>query len=164
MEQTLAQVSITASAPPPEAPPATTQTTITAPMGSRAWPEEFTQKINWVSTQQNQVAELHLNPPELGPMTVVLTMADNQASAVFSSAHSAVREAIENAIPKLRESLAENGIMLSNAMVNDQAPRDNGAQQFMQQRANIRTRRQDTVQNTTTAPVVTHHGIVDTFA
>lgn len=148
--------------------PANNQTSIAAPLGSHTWPEEFAQKINWVSTQQNQVAELHLNPPELGPMSVVLTVADNQASAVFSSAHSAVREAIENALPKLRESLAENGIMLGNATVNDQSPRESNAGHFMQQRTNNKTQTQESVQDTVTAaaPVATrrHIGLVDTFA
>ena len=153
-------------APAPQ--PANNQASIAAPLGSHAWPEEFTQKINWVSTQQNQVAELHLNPPELGPMSVVLTVTDNQASAVFSSAHSAVREAIENALPKLRESFAENGIMLGNATVNDQSPRESNAGNFMQQRANNRTQTEEPVQDVASAavPVATrrHNGMVDTFA
>ncbi|MFA6062170.1 MAG: flagellar hook-length control protein FliK [Gallionella sp.] len=153
-------------APAPQ--PANNQASIAAPLGSHAWPEEFTQKINWVSTQQNQVAELHLNPPELGPMSVVLTVADNQASAVFSSAHSAVREAIENALPKLRESLAENGIMLGNATVNDQSPRESNAGNFMQQRANNRTQTEEAAQDiaSVAVPVATrrHNGMVDTFA
>lgn len=161
-----------ASQPPalqaPASQPANNQASIAAPLGSHAWPEEFTQKINWVSTQQNQVAELHLNPPELGPMSVVLTVEDNQASAVFSSAHSAVREAIENALPKLRESLAENGIMLGNATVNDQSPRESNAGNFMQQRANNRIQTEEAVQDIASAavPVATrrHNGMVDTFA
>lgn len=140
--------------------------TISAPIASPAWPDEFSQKINWVCTQQNQSAELHLNPPDLGPMSVVLTVTDNQASAQFSSPHSAVRDAIENAMPKLRESLAENGIMLGNATVSDQAPRDNGANNFMQQRANTRTDTTELSLNTPAAPVVIrrHQGMLDTFA
>ena len=97
----------------------TTANAITAPLGSNAWPEEFSQKVSWVSTQKNQVAELHLNPPDLGPINIVLKISDNQATALFTSPHSAVRDAIENAMPKLRESLAENGIMLGNATVSD---------------------------------------------
>lgn len=146
-----------------------TNTTIAAPLGSSAWPAEFAQKISWVSTQQNQVAELHLNPPDLGPMSVVLSVADNQATAVFSSPHSAVREAIENALPKLRESLAENGITLGNTTVSDQAPRDNGASGFMNQRANTRTDSEPdgSINSTTSLPekaTPRHNGLIDTFA
>ena len=145
--------------------------TIAAPLGSNAWPAEFAQKITWVSTQQNQVAELHLNPPDLGPMSVVLSISDNQATAVFSSPHSAVREAIENAMPKLRESMAENGIMLGNASVNDQAPRDNGAYNDMNQRNAPRISPQTDTNATVAAPTSLpprpasrHNGMVDTFA
>lgn len=150
---------------------ASSNTTIAAPLGSSAWPDEFSQKISWVSTQQNQVAELHLNPPDLGPMSVVLTVSDNQATALFSSPHSAVREAIENALPRLRESLAENGIMLGNATVSDQTPRDSGGGNFMNQRPNARTDAGTTDSTTSTTqavlPAITarrHNGMVDTFA
>lgn len=40
-----------------------------------------------------------------------------------------VRDAIEQALPKLREMLADNGIMLGNASVNDQSPREQQAGQ-----------------------------------
>jgi flagellar hook-length control protein FliK len=171
-DQALAQSASTlvaASLPPDKAATITNTTTIAAPLTSSAWPAEFAQKINWVSTQQNQTAELHLNPPDLGPMSVVLSVSDNQATAIFSSPHSAVRDAIENAMPKLRESLAENGIMLGNTSVNDQAPRDNGASNFTDQRGDNRRTAEvegSTVQATSlpVAPTRRHNGMVDTFA
>lgn len=141
---------------------------IAAPLGSHAWPDEFAQKVTWVSNQQNQSAELHLNPPDLGPMSVTLTITDNQATAQFSSPHMAVREAIENAMPKLRESLADNGIMLGNATVNDQAPRDSGSNNFTQSRAPSPAAELRPVQSEPVAMPsgVTrrHQGMVDTFA
>ncbi|MCX7193983.1 MAG: flagellar hook-length control protein FliK [Proteobacteria bacterium] len=147
-----------------------TNTTIAAPLGSSAWPDEFSQKISWMSTQQNQVAELHLNPPDLGPMSVVLSISDNQATALFTSPHSAVREAIENAMPKLRESLADSGIMLGNATVSDQPPRDGGSAGFMNQRSHTRTESANAA-SAEASPIMTpltatrrHNGMVDTFA
>ena len=163
--QAMAQSASSAITPTPMAP--TNQSTIAAPLGSPAWPAEFTQKINWVSTQQNQVAELHLNPPDLGPMSVTITINDNQATALFSSPHSAVREAIENAMPKLRESLADNGIMLGNATVNDQAPRDSGASGFTNQRTpspQTHTTTETAINPVPVAQVSRHNGLVDTFA
>ena len=151
------------------AAPGSNSATLATPLGHSAWPAEFSQKVSWISTQKNQVAELHLNPPDLGPINIVLKISDNQATALFTSPHSAVRDAIENALPKLRESLAENGIMLGNATVSDQTPRDNSAH-FMNQRAHTRT----TPDNTAPAesalaslPLMTarqHKGMVDTFA
>ena len=139
---------------------------IATPLGSPAWAGEFSQKISWLSHQQSQVAELHLNPPDLGPMHVVISVTDNQATAQFSSPHSEVRHAIENALPKLRDSLADNGIMLGNATVSDQTPRDSGARHFTQPSNR-------TVATNTAEPAAIsvphvhtrrHTGMLDTFA
>lgn len=168
-EQALAQM--VSSSVRPDAMTKTAVNTIAAPVGSSAWPDEFSQKISWVSTQQNQTAELHLNPPDLGPMKVVISVTDNQATALFTSPHSAVREAIENALPKLRESFADNGIMLGNATVSDQPPRDNNASNFMNSRSNQRADADTGVSSSASAATVTplisarrHNGMVDTFA
>lgn len=148
--------------------------TISTPLGSSGWADDFSQKISWMSTQQNQVAELHLNPPDLGPLDVVLKVSDNQATALFTSPHGAVREAVENALPKLREMLADNGIMLGNATVSDQAPRDRDAQGFMGQGSGTSAQHGDSGNavrsegaSTGAAQAATvrrHNGMVDTFA
>ncbi len=146
--------------------------TIAAPFGSSGWANDFSQKISWMSTQQNQVAELHLNPPDLGPLNVVLKISDNQATALFTSPHSAVRDAVENAIPKLRELLADNGIMLGNATVSDQSPRDRGADEFMNRGLSTAAQREtsdDALKSATLSlsqnvPMHRHNGMVDTFA
>jgi flagellar hook-length control protein FliK len=140
---------------------------IESPLGSNAWTGEFSQKISWLSHEQSQVAELHLNPPDLGPMHVVISVSDNQATAQFSSPHSEVRHAIENALPKLRESLADNGIMLGNATVSDQTPRDSGAGQFAQQsrnRASVINTAEPAAISAPIAPTRRHTGMLDTFA
>jgi flagellar hook-length control protein FliK len=147
--------------------------TISSPLGSKGWSEEFSQKITWMGTQQNQVAELHLNPPNLGPLDVVLKISDNQATALFTSPHSAVRDAVENALPRLREILADNGITLGNTMVSDQSPRDRGADGFAGQGSAAMARREtvdevlkaaELASATTQAiPIRRHNGMVDTF-
>jgi flagellar hook-length control protein FliK len=133
------------------------------------WSDEFTQKITWLaSSNKDQTAELHLNPPQLGPLDVVIKVSGDQATALFTSPHAAVRDAIEQAMPKLRDMLADNGIMLGNATVSDQAPRDQG-QPNAQLASNPST---NTIRDTTVASnsvtrvsqISRHNGIVDTFA
>lgn len=148
--------------------------TITTPLGKDGWSDEFTQKIIWMSSQKNQVAELHLTPPDLGPLDVILKISDNQATAVFMSPHSAVRNAVENALPKLREILADNGIALGNATVSDQSPQD--AERFMRQGFSSGTTAQRdgagetsrTEKALSVAAQITsvrrHKGMVDTYA
>lgn len=151
-----------------------TRQTITTPLGNSGWADEFSQKINWVSTQQNQVAELHLSPPDLGPLNVVLKISDNQATALFTSPHSAVRDAVENALPKLRETLADNGITLGDTTVSDQPPRDRDAERFMSQGTSAAAQREGSGEafgpeslltvDTQIASARRHNGMVDIFA
>ncbi len=141
------------------------------PLGKHGWNEEFTQKISWMTnSQQDQFAELHLNPPDLGPLSVVLKVSENQATVMFSSPHLAVREAVENSLPKLREILAENGITLGNTSVNDQAQRDNNANSNQGSQRDNRTWDNSPTQSVALPTAMgveslrKHNGMVDTFA
>jgi flagellar hook-length control protein FliK len=147
---------------------------VATPMVNREWPAEFSQKIVWMGDNKHQVAELHLNPPDLGPLDVVLKVSGNHATAQFTSAHSAVRDAVENAIPRLREILAENGVTLGNTSVSDQTPQFRNADGSANQNFSGNTRQDGSLlsaatsdSKTSTAPAQTirqHNGLVDTFA
>lgn len=148
-----------------------TQVTIDTPVSHDKWGDEFNQKITWLASSKEQSAELHLNPPQLGPMDVVLKVSGDQATALFTSPHAAVREAIEQALPKLREMMAENGIMLGNASVSDQAPRNrqnDGDSRSQNSRVGAAGGIADPVTsgalNMRVSPISRHNGIVDTFA
>ena len=147
------------------------QVTIDTPVSHDKWGDEFNQKITWLSSQKEQTAELHLNPPQLGPMDVVLKVSGDQATALFTSPHAAVREAVEQALPRLREMMAENGIMLGNATVSDQAPRnqqDNRENKSSSSRTGIGGISGSSMPagnlSTRVSPISRHNGIVDTFA
>jgi flagellar hook-length control protein FliK len=77
---------------------------------------------------------------------------------------------VENALPKLRELLADNGIMLSNATVGDQSPRDRGTEEFAGRKGNSSSgsiSADNTVEASATpsvSPARRHNGMVDTFA
>ena len=93
-------------------------------VGDHGWDQALGDHLVWMAGQNHQVAELHLNPPELGPLKITLTLNHDQASAQFVSAHAPVRDAIEAALPRLREMLADNGITLGNASVSADAFRE----------------------------------------
>jgi flagellar hook-length control protein FliK len=90
---------------------------IDTPIGEKGWGAAFQQKIIWLVDRQQQSAELHVNPPHLGPVDVVLNMSEDGATLAFSSPHAAVREAIEASLGDLRESLEERGLSLGEAFV-----------------------------------------------
>jgi len=56
-------------------------------------------------------------PPQLGRIEVSLSMNGDQATAVFVSANPSVREALENAVPRLREIMQDAGISLGQTQV-----------------------------------------------
>ncbi|MCE9638728.1 MAG: flagellar hook-length control protein FliK [Betaproteobacteria bacterium] len=121
-----------AHATPPAAAPAPQaaqlqKLQINAVVGSAAWGSELGQKVVWMIGEKQHVAELRVNPPELGPLDIKLTINEHHTTAVFTSPHGAVRDAVEASLPRLREVLAESGVMLGNASVTADTPRDGAA-------------------------------------
>ena len=98
-------------------------------VGTTDWEDALSQKVVFLSNAHSQSAELTLNPKDLGPLQVVLQVADNHAHALFVSQHQQVREAVEAALPKLREAMESNGIGLGSASVSDGFARQGGQQQ-----------------------------------
>ncbi len=124
---TLSSLTQSTTSPIPTSQNGPVQVAVNTPVTHDTWGDEFNQKVTWLATQHEQTAELHLNPPHLGPLDIVLNISGDQATALFTSPHAAVRDAVEQALPKLREMLADNGIMLGNATVNDQSPKEQQA-------------------------------------
>jgi flagellar hook-length control protein FliK len=172
LPQATPQVGVTMPAAMSAAVPAFPRMTVETPFGNRyGWAEDFNKQVTWLAANSLQSAELHLNPPQLGPLDVVISLNGDQASAVFSSPHAAVRDAVEQAMPKLREMMSDNGITLGNATVNDQARDHQQDSQARNPHGNVRS---DDVSDkitagnpqteTVTPPVRRHEGLLDTFA
>jgi flagellar hook-length control protein FliK len=86
-------------------------------VGSPAWDQQLGQKVIWMAAGGLQSATLTLNPPDLGPLQVVLNVSNDQASVSFTSNQPEVRQALEAAMPKLRDMMGEAGLNLSNTNV-----------------------------------------------
>ena len=90
-------------------------------MGHAQWQQSFSDRIIWFGEQSFNAAQMHLFPPELGPIDVRIQMNNDQASILFSSQHASVRDSIENAIPRLREAMQSAGLNLADVNVSDQS-------------------------------------------
>lgn len=143
---------------------------IAARVGTPGWDNQIAQKIVWMVAGKEQSATLTLNPPDMGPMQVVLSVTNDQASVTFSAAQPEVRQALENAMPKLREMMGESGIALGNASVNAGSAEQRQAQQGEQPRnqgGGNRFGGGGDIAGTAETPQVTRTGgagLVDTFA
>lgn len=104
-------------APAATGAPVYTGLSLAPPLGATGWDNALGQKVLWMVSSQQQVVELTLNPPDLGPLQVVLSINNDQASATFVSPHADVRQALEAALPRLREMMADSGISLGNTTV-----------------------------------------------
>lgn len=143
---------------------------IPAQLGSKAWDQAMGQRIIWMVAGGEQSAQLSLNPPELGPLQVVLKISDNQVDASFISSHLDVRETIESAMPKLRQMMEDAGIQLSGFSVDSQAAQT--GKQFNQEQSQQRVREvtsttevnTHSVNNTSRSSTKKEIGLVDTFA
>lgn len=92
-------------------------THVETPVGNPGWGNEVGDKLVWMAHRAESRAELVLNPPQMGRIEVSITLNGDQANAVFVSANQSVRDALEGALPRLREVLADAGIQLDQAQV-----------------------------------------------
>jgi len=89
---------------------------IPARVGTQAWDNQISQRVVYMIGKE-QSATLTLNPPDLGPVQIVLNVSNEQTSVAFSSNQLEVRQALENALPRLRDMMSDSGIALGNATV-----------------------------------------------
>ena len=81
-------------------------------VGSPDWAPALSDRVAWMVEGEVKQAELRLNPPELGPLEVRISMVDDEARITFTASHPQVREALEMALPKLRDMLGSSGVQL----------------------------------------------------
>jgi len=121
-----------------------TQLSVDVPLQSDKWQQAFSQRVVW-SIGNAQSAQLKIHPAELGMIDIKLTMADDKANVVFNTQHGSVRDAIESALPRLREMLAEQGLNLGNVDVREEGKSGQQAagEQGDQQQAELSGNAQD---------------------
>jgi len=91
--------------------------------GNAAWGQAVSERVLLMTANKLQVAEIRLDPPELGTLHVRLQLNQDQASLIFTSAHGSVRDALEQQMPRLRDMLAEQGFNLESSSVADDSER-----------------------------------------
>ena len=89
--------------------------------GNPAWGQAVSDRVVWLASQNGKIAEIRLDPPELGSLNVKLEIKNDQVSVVFNTPHASVKESLEQSMPRLREMFAEQGLELADSSVDDQS-------------------------------------------
>lgn len=85
------------------------------------------QQLVTMVSQGIQHAEIRLDPPELGQMMVRIQVQGDQTQVQFQVAQHQTRDIVEQALPRLREMLAEQGMQLTDSDVSQQQQGEEGA-------------------------------------
>lgn len=84
------------------------------------WNKEISEKVIWMHKQEIPSAELRLNPRHLGPVTIKIDASQEQTTVAFIAQHAAVKDAIESALPKLREMFSAQQLNLAEVNVSQE--------------------------------------------
>jgi len=109
-----------APAPLPGEPSATpAQTALAATVGTADWFDELGHGLHWLVGEGESEARLRLNPAELGMLEVQVRITERGTEVHFMAPHPQAREALEQGLARLRESLEQQGLQLADASVSD---------------------------------------------
>jgi flagellar hook-length control protein FliK len=90
---------------------------IDSTVGSSTWNTALGQQVLTMVADGTQHAEIHLNPEDMGPIRITLSIDNSQADVSFMVREGATRDAIQSALPRLGAMMAEAGISLGQANV-----------------------------------------------
>lgn len=142
---------------------------VEARVGTPRFVDETAQQVTWLARNGIEHAEIRVKPADLGPISVRIEMHNNEAVISFAVTQPETRVAVEDALHRLQEMLAESGISMGETSVGGQS----FGQQLRDDRETGRSR------NVFAAPADMHagalegmglhakaaaRGLVDTFA
>ncbi|WP_166260860.1 flagellar hook-length control protein FliK [Marinobacter salicampi] len=111
-------------------------TSIELPVGHAQWGDKLVGKLTWLTSQKMSVAEIHLTPPDMGPMEVRVQVQNDQANVTVHAANPAVRDQLELHSHRLRDMLQGQGLDLQSFDVTDSSDQASGGERDGDQSAN----------------------------
>jgi flagellar hook-length control protein FliK len=97
--------------------PAPATISIGTPVGNPYFSEETAQHVSWLVGNGIEQARINVHPADLGPIEIRISVNNGEAVISFAVTQPATSAAIEDAMPRLREMLAESGISLGQTSV-----------------------------------------------
>ncbi|MFN0162064.1 MAG: flagellar hook-length control protein FliK [Burkholderiales bacterium] len=141
---------------------------IEAPVGTARFIDQAAQRVTWMARNGVEHAEIRVRPADLGPITVRIELTNNEVLVNFAVTQPDTRVAVEDALHRLEEMLAENGLAMSGANVGAQGFGDDESAKSEQSSAGGRpasVRESGASEGVATARrLPSARGLVDTFA
>ena len=100
---------------------------VATPVDSPDFSAAFGLQVSLLAKDGVQQAELHLNPPDLGPVSIRIALAGNEARIDFGADLAATRHAIEQGLPELAGALRDAGFTLAGGGVSQHAGERHGS-------------------------------------
>ena len=88
--------------------------------------QQLAEKVRWMVNTKNLVADIRLDPAELGSVHVRVAVSGESATVNFVVQSQQARDAVDTATPRLREMLAEKGIELGQSSVRQESGNQQG--------------------------------------
>ncbi|WP_100639770.1 flagellar hook-length control protein FliK [Marinobacter salexigens] len=111
-----------------QAPLRSYATSVDVPVNHAEWGDKLAGKLSWLTAKNLSVAEIHLTPPDMGPMEVRVRVQNDQANITVHAANPVVREQLELHSHRLRDMLGEQGLSLAQFDVSDNSRNSSGEQ------------------------------------
>lgn len=90
-------------------------------VGMPGWADQIAERTANLASQNIKQAEIQLNPQEMGPINVKISVNQDQVAVTFTAQNLSVREALDQGVQRLRETLESEGMDLIQADVSDQS-------------------------------------------
>ncbi len=103
------------------APPLPIDVALPVPVGSTHFREALNVQVSMLARDGVHHAELHLNPADMGPLSVQITLDGQQAQVHFGSDSALTRQIVESGLPSLAAALRDAGLTLSGGGVSQHA-------------------------------------------
>lgn len=97
--------------------------------GQAGWIERVGRQMLLQSAQGSSSAQIRLDPPELGSLTVKIQLVDQSAAVNFVSPHAMVRDALEQQASRLQDMFREQGLDLQDVSVSDHSAQSDSSEQ-----------------------------------
>ncbi len=91
------------------------------PLNKEMAADQLAERVQMMMSKNLKNIDIRLDPPELGRMHIRMNMQGDGATVHFTVANQHAREALEQAMPRLREMLAQQGVQLGDTSVQQQS-------------------------------------------